>query len=90
MGAWTALRFAPGRPAAASESDDYCVNCGLNSGVRSVGGGCGTFFGTVVGGCYGYFTADNVCRDSAWDRYKLGIENAAAAYHACHTVRCGG
>jgi len=33
---WTALCFAPGRPAAASESDDYCVNGGLNSGGRSV------------------------------------------------------
>jgi hypothetical protein len=27
---------APGAPAAISGSDDYCVNCGLNSGVRSI------------------------------------------------------
>ena len=33
---WTVLRFAPGRPAAASRSDDSCENSGLNSGVRSV------------------------------------------------------
>ncbi len=26
-GCWTTLRFAPGRPEAASESDDYCVIC---------------------------------------------------------------
>ena len=34
---WTALRFAPGSPAATFGSDDNCVNCGQDSGVRSKG-----------------------------------------------------
>lgn len=89
IGVGTAIFCSPGGPlgAAGGFVVGFAVGCGPGA---IVGGGCGTFFGTVVGGCYGYFTADNVCRDTAWDRYKLGIENAAAAHHACHTVRCGG
>ena len=35
----TALRFAPSRPVAPSESNDFCVNSGLSSGVRSAQAG---------------------------------------------------
>ena len=55
-----------------------------------VGGGIGGGIGLVVGACVGWERADNWCRDEAWDRYELGLLNAAAAYDACRTVRCGG
>ena len=55
-----------------------------------VGGGIGGGIGLVVGACVGWERADNWCRDEAWDRYELGLSNAAAAYDACRSVRCGG
>lgn len=89
IGVGTAILCSPGGPlgAAGGFVVGFAVGCGPGA---IVGGGCGTFLGTVLGGCYGYFTADNVCRDTAWDRYEAGILNAAAAYHACRSVRCGG
>jgi hypothetical protein len=55
-----------------------------------VGGGVGAGVGGFAGACVGYFRADDVCRDAAWDRYAAGVLNSGAAYHACFTVRCGG
>jgi hypothetical protein len=55
-----------------------------------VGGGIGGGVGLAVGACVGWERADNWCRDEAWDRYELGLLNAAAAYDACRSVRCGG
>ena len=54
------------------------------------GGGIGGGIGLAVGACVGWERADNWYRDEAWDRYKQGVLSAAAAYDACHSVRCGG
>ena len=69
----------------------FCAGFALTCAPGAiVGGGVGVGLGGFAGGCFGYFRADDVCRDSAWDRYGQGVLNAAAAYAACRTVRCGG
>lgn len=69
----------------------FCVGFGVG-GTAGAGWGlaAGTICGGLVGRCWGWFRSDDVCRDDAWDRYELGVLNAAAAYDACRTVRCGG
>ena len=69
----------------------FCVGVGVGGiGGAAGGAGLGVACGGLVGACVGYVRADDVCRDDAWDRYELGLSNAAAAYDACRTVRCGG
>ena len=69
----------------------FCVGFGVG-GTAGAGWGlaAGAACGGLMGRCWGWFWSEDVCRDAAWDNYEQGILNAAAAYDACRTVRCGG
>jgi hypothetical protein len=68
-----------------------CVGLGVGGVAGAAGGGgLGVICGGLIGACVGYFRANDVCRDDAWDRYTQGNLDAVAAYDACRTVRCGG
>ncbi len=69
----------------------FCVGLGVGGTAGALTwGAMGTICGTAAGACWGWFFADDVCRNAAWDGYELNLMNAAATVDACRTVRCGG